>query len=62
MPAAASLKIGALPIGLAHNVTLITDVAAGAVVARGAVKPLISAGWRARDEMAAASGKSVAAA
>jgi predicted homoserine dehydrogenase-like protein len=62
MPAAASLKIAALPIGLAHNITLIADVAAGAVVTRGAVKPLASAAWRARDEMEAVSGKSVAAA
>jgi predicted homoserine dehydrogenase-like protein len=62
MPAAASREMGALPIGLAHNVTLTADVAAGAVVTRAAVKPLTSAAWRARDEMEAASGKSVAAA
>ncbi len=62
MPAAASSEIGALPIGLAHNVTLLADVAAGAVVTRDAVKPHISAAWRARDEMEAASGKSPAVA
>ena len=32
MPAAASLKAGALPIGLAHRVKLKNDVAYGAVV------------------------------
>jgi predicted homoserine dehydrogenase-like protein len=32
MPAAASLKAGALPIGLAHRVKLKNDVAHGAVV------------------------------
>ncbi len=32
MPAAESLKIGALPIGLAHRVTLKNDIAHGAVV------------------------------
>ncbi|HKS62510.1 MAG TPA: flagellar biosynthesis protein FlgA, partial [Xanthobacteraceae bacterium] len=32
MPAAASLKAGALPIGLAHKVKLKNDVAHGAVV------------------------------
>jgi len=32
MPAAASLKAGALPIGLAHRVKLKTNVAHGAVV------------------------------
>ena len=32
MPAAASLKTGALPIGLAHKVKLKNDVAHGAVV------------------------------
>jgi predicted homoserine dehydrogenase-like protein len=32
MPAAASLKAGALPIGLAHRLTLKNDVAHGAVV------------------------------
>ena len=62
MPAADSLRIGALPIGLAHNVTLLADVAAGAVVTRGAVKPLAGAAWRARDEMEVTSGKSAAAA
>jgi predicted homoserine dehydrogenase-like protein len=62
MPAAASSEIRALPIGLAHNVTLLADVAAGAVVTREAVKPHMSAAWRARDEMEAASGKSPAVA
>lgn len=32
LPAATSLQIGALPIGLAHRVTLTNDVAHGAVV------------------------------
>jgi predicted homoserine dehydrogenase-like protein len=32
MPAAASLKAGALPIGLAHRVKLKNDIAHGAVV------------------------------
>ena len=32
LPAAASLKVGALPIGLAHKVRLKTDIAHGAVV------------------------------
>jgi predicted homoserine dehydrogenase-like protein len=32
MPAAASLKAGALPIGLAHRVKLKNDIARGAVV------------------------------
>jgi predicted homoserine dehydrogenase-like protein len=32
MPAAASLKAGALPIGLAHEVKLKNDIARGAVV------------------------------
>jgi predicted homoserine dehydrogenase-like protein len=32
MPAAASLKTGALPIGLAHRVKLKNDIAHGAVV------------------------------
>jgi predicted homoserine dehydrogenase-like protein len=32
MPAAASLAAGALPIGLAHRVTLKNDIAHGAVV------------------------------
>jgi predicted homoserine dehydrogenase-like protein len=32
MPAAASLKAGALPIGLAHKVKLKNDVAHGAVL------------------------------
>ena len=32
MPAAASLKVGALPIGLAHKVRLKNDIAHGAVV------------------------------
>jgi predicted homoserine dehydrogenase-like protein len=32
MPAAASLKAGALPIGLAHKVKLKNDVAYGAVL------------------------------
>jgi len=32
MPAAASLKAGALPIGLAHRVKLKHDIAHGAVV------------------------------
>jgi predicted homoserine dehydrogenase-like protein len=32
MPAAASLKAGALPIGLAHKVRLKHDIAHGAVV------------------------------
>jgi predicted homoserine dehydrogenase-like protein len=32
MPAQASLKVGALPIGLAHNVRLISDIARGQVV------------------------------
>ena len=32
MPAAASLKAGALPIGLAHRVKLKTNIAHGAVV------------------------------
>ena len=32
MPASLSLKVGALPIGLAHGVTLKTDIAEGAVV------------------------------
>jgi predicted homoserine dehydrogenase-like protein len=32
MPAAASLKVGGLPIGLAHRIKLKQDVAHGAVV------------------------------
>jgi predicted homoserine dehydrogenase-like protein len=32
MPAAASLKAGALPIGLAHRVKLKSDIAHGAIV------------------------------
>jgi predicted homoserine dehydrogenase-like protein len=32
MPAAESLKVGALPIGLAHRLTLRNDIAHGAVV------------------------------
>jgi predicted homoserine dehydrogenase-like protein len=32
MPAAASLRAGALPIGLAHRVKLKSDIAHGAVV------------------------------
>jgi predicted homoserine dehydrogenase-like protein len=32
MPAAASLKTGPLPIGLAHKVTLKNDIAPGTVV------------------------------
>jgi predicted homoserine dehydrogenase-like protein len=32
MPAAASLKAGALPIGLAHGIKLKNDIAHGAVV------------------------------
>jgi predicted homoserine dehydrogenase-like protein len=32
MPAAQSLEIGGLPIGLAHNASLVRDVAEGAVL------------------------------
>ena len=38
MPASASLRIGALPIGLAHGVKLVRDVAHGAVVRWGDVE------------------------
>src|SRR6202008_2883700 len=37
MPAAASLRAGALPIGLAHKVRLKNDIGHGAVVRLGAV-------------------------
>jgi len=38
MPAAASLRAGALPIGLAHRVKLKRDIAHGAVVCWGDVE------------------------
>ncbi len=51
MPAAASLTVGALPIGLAHRVRLVRDVAAGAVVGWADVAEIVSPAARARREM-----------
>lgn len=51
MPAAASLAIGALPIGLAHRVKLLRDVAAGAVVGWADVAEIVSPAARVRREM-----------
>ena len=50
MPAAASLKAGALPIGLAHRVKLKNDIAHGAVVRWSDVE--IDAGRRDRQDPA----------
>jgi len=51
-PAAASLAAGALPIGLAHRVKLVRDVAYGAVVGWGDVEPIAgeAAAYRRRME------------
>ena len=51
MPAAASLALNALPIGLAHRATLVHDVAAGAIVAWRDVAPLNTEAARFRRAM-----------
>ncbi len=61
MPAAASLRLGALPIGLAHHVRLLRDVAAGEVVRWAdvdveAADPLRASAVAARRQMEAGEG------
>ena len=54
MPAAASLAADALPLGLAHGLTLERDVAAGAAVSRADAAARDDATDRFRREMEAA--------
>jgi predicted homoserine dehydrogenase-like protein len=51
VPAARSLALGALPIGLAHNVPLVRDVAAGWIVRWADVAMPDSAAVTARRDM-----------
>jgi predicted homoserine dehydrogenase-like protein len=51
VPAERSLREGALPIGLAHNMRLVRDVSAGAIVRRSDVEATDSEAVRARAEM-----------
>jgi predicted homoserine dehydrogenase-like protein len=51
IPAERSLALGALPIGLAHKVELLRDVAAGELVRWPDVKMLESEAVRARRDM-----------
>jgi predicted homoserine dehydrogenase-like protein len=53
-PAEASLARGDLPIGLAHGVKLLRDVAEGERLSWRDVEPMTSAAYRARREMEAA--------
>ena len=51
MPAAASVTVGALPIGLAHRVRVLRPVAAGAVVRWEDVEPMAGGAAEIRREM-----------
>jgi predicted homoserine dehydrogenase-like protein len=51
IPAERSIVVGALPIGLAHNVPLVRDVAAGEIVGWADVATLDSEAAQARREM-----------
>jgi len=51
VPAERSLAEGALPIGLAHNVALLRDIAAGEIVRWADVEIADSEALRARREM-----------
>ena len=51
MPAERSLAEGALPIGLAHKVILLRDIAAGEIVRRSDVKMPESEAVRAGQDM-----------
>ena len=53
MPAAASLAYGALPIGLAHGVRLVRDVAEGVTLRWADVAPVQGVAAQARREMEA---------
>ncbi len=54
MPARSSVRLGGLPIGLAHGVTLIRDVAAGDAISQDAVTGLREEHTAIRREMEAA--------